>query len=80
MTKVSRIHPHDPNRATISEELEALDWQVCELARLLTEVEQSRDETGKAYAVEQARRHLNALLQRSYRAQQIARGLKVPRA
>lgn len=57
-----------------------MDWQVCELAKLLTEVERSSDETGRAFAVGQARRRLDALLQRSYRAQQIARGLRVPRA
>lgn len=57
-----------------------MDWQVCELAKLLTEVERSSDETGRAFAAGQARRRLDALLQRSYRAQQIARGLRVPRA
>lgn len=57
-----------------------MDWQVSELSKLLTELEQLSDESGKAIVVKQARRRLNLLLQRSHRAQQIARGLRVPRA
>jgi len=80
MASVSFIHPHDPNRSTILEELDAMDWQFSQLARLLTEIEGTPDAHGRACSVREARRRLDTLLQRSYRANQIARGLRVPKA
>ncbi|RRS16532.1 hypothetical protein IPC1147_33560 [Pseudomonas aeruginosa] len=78
MTKVRSILPHDPARSTVAEELEALDLQICELAMLLTELESAQ--RCEMDIVSRARRRLNTMLQRSYRAQQIVRGLRVPRA
>lgn len=80
MASVSYIHPHDPNRSTIHEELDAMDWQFSQLARLLTEIEGAPDAHGRGCSLREARRRLDTLLQRSYRANQIARGLRVPKA
>lgn len=80
MASVSYIHPHDPNRSTIIEELDAMDWQFSQLARLLTEIEGTPDAHGRGCSVREARRRLDTLLQRSYRAKQVARGLRVPKA
>ncbi|ELG7182301.1 TPA: hypothetical protein ACP3ZG_004803 [Pseudomonas aeruginosa] len=80
MACVSFIHPYDPNRSTILEELDAMDWQFSQLARLLTEIEKTPDAYGRDISVREARRRLDTLLQRSYRANQIARGLRVPKA
>lgn len=69
----------DPDRSTVEEELDALDWQLCEIARTLTEAE-SANHTVREYAIKAARRHLDTAIQRSHRAKQIAKGLKVPKA
>lgn len=78
LTRVRSIFPEDPARSTVEEELEALDLQISELATLLTELESAQ--RCEVDIVGRARRRLNTMLQRSYRAQQIARGLRVPRA
>ncbi len=51
MASVSYIHPHDPNRSTILEELDAMDWQFSQLARLLTEIEGASDAHGRGFSV-----------------------------
>lgn len=66
----------DPDRSTIEEELDALDWQLREIARTLTEAE-SPNQTVREYAIKAIRRHLDTAIQRSYRAKQIAKGLRV---
>lgn len=71
--------PEDPNLSTVGEELKALDWQLSELARTLTDVA-GCDGSSRDYAIKRARRHLDTAIQRSFRAQQIAQGLKVPKA
>lgn len=68
----------DPDASTVAEELKALDWQLSELARVLTDIENSRG--SDPHAVARARRFLDTAAQRSHRAQQIARGLRVPKA
>lgn len=69
----------DPDRSTIKEELDALDWQLSEIARHLSDMEKFND-AGKEYAIAQARRCLNTSIQRSYRAKQLADGLRVLKA
>jgi hypothetical protein len=68
----------DPERSSVEEELKALDWQLAEIARLLGDIERFKGDDG--YSIKQARRHLDTALQRSHRAQQIARGIRVTKA
>lgn len=80
MAKVRSIRPYDPNRSTILDELDAMDWQFSQLARLLTEIEGTPDAAARGCSLREARRRLDTLVQRTYRANQIARGLRVPKA
>lgn len=68
----------DPERSSVEEELKALDWQLGEIARLLGDIERFKGDDG--HSIKQARRHLDTALQRSHRAQQIARSIRVTKA
>lgn len=68
----------DPDASTVTEELKALDWQLSELARALTDFERSRG--SDPHAIDRARRYLDCAAQRSHRAQLIAQGVRVPKA
>lgn len=80
MSSIRSIYPQDPHRSTVSEELDAMDWQHRELARLLSEIERSPHPSFREDQINEARRRLNTLVQRVFRAKQIARGLRVPKA
>lgn len=80
MASVSFIHPQDPSRSTVLDELDAMGWQFSQLARLITEIERAQDASERGFAAREARRRLDTLVQRSHRANQIARGLRVPKA
>lgn len=80
MSNVHSIHQADKNRSSVCEEIDAMDWQFSELARLLTELEKQPDACGRGYMAKEARRRLDTLVQRAFRAKQIARGLRVPKA
>jgi hypothetical protein len=67
----------DPTCSTVGEEIDAMDWQFSELARRITELESYQDETAREYAAKAARRHLDVLVQRAYRAKLIAQGQHV---
>lgn len=69
----------DPDRSTVEEELKALDWQLSEIARCLSEIE-SGNRAGGDHAIKRARRHLDTALQRSHRAKQISIGIRVPKS
>ena len=70
------LHPHDKERSTVEDELNALDFQLGEIAKQLSNIEEW-DDSGRAHAIKTARRALDTAAQRSYRAKQIAQGLKV---
>lgn len=67
----------DPNCSSVTEELDAMEWQFSELARQLTEIDASTNATVRQYGVEGARRCLGTLVQRAYRAKLIAQGHRV---
>lgn len=75
-TKIVPLRPIDKNRSSVIDELAALDYQLGVIAKELTNIQQW-DESGKDSAVNTARRALDTALQRSYRAKQVAQGLKV---
>lgn len=70
----------DPNRSTVAEEIDAMDWQFSELARLITDLEKQPDKTAREFAAKMARRHLDTLLQRAYRAKLIAQGQRITKS
>jgi hypothetical protein len=80
VSNIFSIQRPDENRSTLGEEIDAMDWDFSNLSRLLTELEKQPDESTRAYMVKDARRRLNNLVQRAYRAKQISRGLRVPKA
>lgn len=83
MSRTATVHPiwpTDPNRSSVIDEIDAMDWQFSEMARLLTDIERYPDPSARAGAVKEARRRLDTLVQRAYRAKQVARGLRVPKA
>lgn len=57
-----------------------MDWHFSQLAGLLTDLEKQPDASAREYIAKEARRRLDTLVQRAYRANQIARGLRVPKA
>ncbi|UDM18872.1 hypothetical protein [Vogesella sp. XCS3] len=67
----------DPNRSTVAEEIDAMDWQLSELARLITDLERQTDRTAREFMANSARRHLDTLVQRVYRAKLISLGQRV---
>ncbi|WP_219096288.1 hypothetical protein [Pseudomonas sp. UMAB-40] len=77
MTNIHSIHPLDKTRSTVGEEIDAMDWEFSNLARLLTELETQPDESTRTFIAKEARRRLDRLVQRAYRAKQITCGLKV---
>lgn len=70
----------DPNRSSVDEELKTFDWHVSQMALILSSIENCKDDTGRQSEIARMRRRLDAVAQRSYRAQQIASGLHVPKA
>ncbi|WP_432472072.1 hypothetical protein [Amphritea sp. HPY] len=78
-TKVTQLRPVERDRSTVSDELDALDWSLQQIAVRLSLIEGFSTPDG-GYSVESARRHLNDAVQRSYRAKQVSRGLKVYKA
>lgn len=70
----------DPTRSSVGEEIDAMDWQFGELARRITELERCDDKTAREYSAKAARRHLDVLVQRAYRAKLISQGQRIPRA
>lgn len=70
----------DPNRSTVAEELDAMEWQFSELARLITDLERQADRTAREFMAESARRHLNTIVQRAYRAKLVSLGQRVTKA
>lgn len=80
MSNVHSLHQADENRSSVGEEIDAMDWQFSQLARLLTDLEKQPDASSREYIAKEARRRLDTLVQRAYRAKQIARGLRVPKA
>lgn len=68
----------DPNRSTVEEELQALDWQLRNVALILRDIERSKGVD--PIALNRAVEHLDTAVQRSHRAQQIAKGLRVTKA
>ena len=77
MSNVHYIHQCDENRSSVGEEVAAMDWDFSNLGRLLSELEAQPDQYARACMVKEARRRLDKLVQRAYRAQQIASGLRV---
>lgn len=77
---VSSIKPADPDRSTVVDEVDAMDWDFSELAKLLTQLEEQPSLSSRQFIVKEARRRLDTLVQRAYRAKQIARGLRVTKA
>lgn len=80
MSNVHSIHQHDINRSSVGEEIDAMDWEFSNLSRLLTELEKQPDESSRGFMVKEARRCLDTLVQRAFRAKQISRGLRVTKA
>lgn len=70
----------DPDRSTVAEEVDAMDWSLSELARLITDLECLDDSTAREFTAKSARRHLNNVCQRAYRAKLIASGQRVTKA
>lgn len=67
----------DPDRSTVAEEIDAMEWQFSELARLITDLERLSCSTARESAAKMARRRLNTLVQRADRAKQISLGQRV---
>lgn len=70
----------DPDRSTVPDEIDAMDWQFSQLARLITDLENYQDKGARGYAARSARRHLDTLVQRAFRAKLIAQGQRVTKA
>jgi hypothetical protein len=80
MSNVHSIRQHDGDRSSVSEEIQAMDWDFSNLSRLLGELESQPDASSRVFIVKEARRRLNNLVQRAYRADQLSRGLRVTKA
>lgn len=52
----------------------------CWLARLITDLERQADRTAREFMAEAARRHLNTIVQRAYRAKLVSLGQRVTKA
>lgn len=70
----------DSNRSSVGDEIDAMDWSFSELSRLLTDLEKEPNASAREYIAKTARRRLDTLVQRAFRAGQIARGIRVPKA
>jgi hypothetical protein len=68
------------NLSSVVEEVDAMDWQFSELARLITDLETQPSASSRACMAKVARRHLDTLVQRAFRAKQVAGGLLVHKA
>lgn len=77
MNNVIQLRPNDTDSSTVELELEALDQQLRTINVELINLEQWDDEAGRDYALSLSRQALNTAVQRSYRAKQISRGIRV---
>jgi len=77
--KITSIKPIDHTLSSVTEELDAFDYQLSQISIELSNIEQF-DNAGRGHAIKNARRALETALQRSYRAKQIARGISVNKA
>lgn len=77
MPNVRSIHQSDNSRSSVGEEIDAMDWEFSNLSRLLTELVEQPDTSSREFIVKEARRRLDTLAQRAYRAKQLSRGLRV---
>lgn len=77
--KIVHLKPIDNTRSSVVEELDSLDYQLSLISRELSNIEEF-DECGRGHAIKSARRALDTALQRSYRAKQVSKGIKVNKA
>jgi hypothetical protein len=77
MSNVHSIRQNDGDRSTVGEEVEAMDWEISNIFRLLSELEKQPNESSRGFMVAEAKRRLNKVTARAYRAEQLSRGLRV---
>lgn len=70
----------DPNRSSVADEIDAMDWQFSELARLITDLENQSDKSLREITAKSARYRLDVILQRAYRAKIISQGQRVTKS
>lgn len=69
----------DPQRATIDDEMDAIEHELAEIARFLVDID-TLSPSERASVVVCARGALGRALQHSQRAKQIARGVRLTKA
>ena len=77
--KVVDLHPSEDKRSSVQEELEALNLELQQIMIYIGKIEEYNDLVN-SFEVDSIRRSINTAAQRSYRAEQCARGLKVWKA
>ena len=77
--KVIDLHPSERNRSSVSDELDSLEYELSTIMRSVSNIA-FYNGIENDYEIDAIRRCVNTALQRSYRARQCARGLKVWKA
>ena len=77
--KVVDLHPNEDNRSSVQEELDALNWQLQQIMISIGKIAEFNS-LSNDYEIDSIRRSVSTARQRSYRAEQCARGLKVWKA
>lgn len=70
----------DPNRSSVADEIDAMDWHFSELARLITDLVAQQDKALREVTADTARYRLNIIFQRAYRAKLISQGQRVTKS
>lgn len=66
--------------SSVVEEVDAMDWQFSELGRLISDLEKQPSASSREFIAKQARRRLDTLVQRAFRARQVSMGMLVHKA
>lgn len=77
--KVIDLHPSERNRSSVHDELEQLKYQLSKIMVSVSNIERYNSVVNN-YEIDAIRKSVEAAIQRSYRAEQCARGLRVWKA
>ena len=79
IVSVTLLHPKDNDLSSVTDELEALNYELQQIAASISKID-LYNEIVNDYEITSIRRRLDTAIQRSYRAEQAGRGIKVYKA
>jgi hypothetical protein len=77
--RVVMLHPPEESRSSVKEELDSMNWELQQIMISIGNIE-AYNKICNSYEIDSIRNRVNTIRQRSYRAEQCSRGLKVWKA